>query len=99
MSTSDSSKHRPCPWCPPPPPQAEVERRGALTDKYQRLLLGSQEQLRAATQAHEAEVSALTERLRSKTDSAFSKVRLEWPHVRCLTLCCGVVTCGFGAVQ
>ncbi len=55
--------------------QELVSQKEGLSEKYQRLLQDSREELKRVTDAHRAEVSSLVDQLHTQADSAFSKLK------------------------
>ena len=55
--------------------KALVDQKESLVDKYQRLLQAARQELQTTTESHKHEVASLMSKLRSKTDSTFSKLK------------------------
>ena len=55
--------------------KALVDQKESLVDKYQRLLQAARQELQTTTESHKQEVASLMNKLRSKTDSTFSKLK------------------------
>ena len=55
--------------------KALVDQKESLVDKYQRLLQAARQELQMTTESHKQEVASLMNKLRSKTDSTFSKLK------------------------